>query len=64
MRKGHVTGHKRERKHNTEWYRVHEQAHIDRITKEYAAKQALAQYWAGSISASVQSQEPIIIRCP
>lgn len=39
MRRGHVTGHKKERTGSTDWYRDIEQANIDRITKEWTAKQ-------------------------
>jgi len=39
MRRGHVTGHKKERTGSTDWYRDIEQANIDRITKEWEAKQ-------------------------
>jgi hypothetical protein len=39
MSRGHVTGHKQERKHSQDWYRAIEQEHIDRITKEWAAQQ-------------------------
>jgi hypothetical protein len=39
MSRGHVTGHKKEKKGSTDWYRDIEQANIDRITKEWEAKQ-------------------------
>jgi len=40
MRYGHVTGHKKERKGATDWYREIEQANIDRITKEWQEREA------------------------
>ena len=40
MKRGHVTGHKKERKGSQDWYKAIEQANIDRITKEWDAKQA------------------------
>jgi hypothetical protein len=43
MSRGHVTGHKRERKHSTDWYREIEQANIDRITKEWQEREAAKQ---------------------
>jgi hypothetical protein len=43
MSRGHVTGRKKERKGSTEWYREIEQANIDRITKEWEAKQQTQQ---------------------
>jgi hypothetical protein len=39
MSRGHVTGDKKERKGSTDWYKAIEQANIDRITKEWEAKQ-------------------------
>ena len=39
MSHGHVTGLKKEKKGSQDWYKVHEQANIDRITKEWEAKQ-------------------------
>jgi hypothetical protein len=39
MKMGQVTGHKKERKGSSDWYRDIEQANIDRITKEWEAKQ-------------------------
>ena len=43
MERGHVAGGKREKAHSQDWYRAIEQAHIDLITKEWAAKQAQKQ---------------------
>ena len=40
MKRGHVTGHKREKKGASDWYKAIEQAHIARIEKEWQAKQA------------------------
>ena len=42
MSRGHVTGHKKERKGSQDWYREIEQANIERIEKEWAAKQQQA----------------------
>ena len=39
MTKGHCTGEKKERTGSQEWYRAIEQANIDRIEKEWLAKQ-------------------------
>jgi hypothetical protein len=39
MKRGHVVGTKRERKNSQDWYREIEQANIERIEKEWAAKQ-------------------------
>ena len=39
MKKGHVSGHKRERKGSTDWYRAQEEANIRRIEAEWQAKQ-------------------------
>ena len=39
MKYGHVTGTKREKRGSTDWYKSIEQANIDRITKEWTAKQ-------------------------
>jgi hypothetical protein len=41
--RGHATGHKRERKGSTDWYKTLEQANIDRITKEWAEREAAKQ---------------------
>ena len=43
MKMGHTTGTKREKKGSSDWYKVHEQANIDRITKEWEARQAQQQ---------------------
>jgi hypothetical protein len=40
MKHGHVTGHKRERKGASDWYRKIEEANIRRIEAEWQAKQA------------------------
>jgi hypothetical protein len=40
MSRGHVAGHKKERKGSTDWYREIEQANIDRITKEWETREA------------------------
>jgi hypothetical protein len=42
MKRGHCKGTKRERKGSSDWYRAIEQANIDRITKEWEAKQQQA----------------------
>jgi hypothetical protein len=42
VKRGHCKGTKRERKGSTEWYRAIEQAIIERIEKEWAAKQQQA----------------------
>ena len=39
MKRGHVTGHKKERRGASDWYRAIEQANIERITREWEAKQ-------------------------
>jgi hypothetical protein len=39
MKRGHVTGHKKERKGSTNWYKQIEEANIRRIEAEWAAKQ-------------------------
>ena len=39
MRKGHITGHKRERKDASAWYRTIEEANIRRIEAAWAARQ-------------------------
>jgi len=40
MKHGHVTGTKKEKKGAQSWYASIEQANIDRIMKEWEAKQA------------------------
>lgn len=42
MKMGHTTGQKKERKGSTDWYREREQANIERIEKEWEAKQQAA----------------------
>ena len=37
MKYGHVTGLKNEKKGSQHWYKVHEQAHLERIEQEWAA---------------------------
>jgi hypothetical protein len=39
MKHGHVTGHKKEKRGSQDWYREIEREHIERITKEWEAKQ-------------------------
>jgi|SRR6516162_1436361 hypothetical protein len=39
VKRGHCTGTKREKKGASDWYKAIEQANIDRITKEWTAKQ-------------------------
>ena len=39
MKRGHVTGHKKERKGASDWYRKIEEANIRRIEAEWQAKQ-------------------------
>jgi hypothetical protein len=46
MKMGHVTGHKRERKGASDWYREIEDANIRKIEAQWAAK-AAAQQQAG-----------------
>jgi hypothetical protein len=38
MKRGHVKGTKREKQGSSDWYRDIEQANIERIEKEWAAK--------------------------
>jgi hypothetical protein len=40
MKRGHVTGHKRERKGDSDWYRKIEEENIRRIEAEWQAKHA------------------------
>ena len=40
MNRGHVTGHKKERKGATDWYRDIEQANLERIEREWQAREA------------------------
>jgi len=40
MKRGHVTGHKKERKGASDWYRQYEEANIRKIEAEWQAKQA------------------------
>lgn len=44
-RRGHCSGSKRERRSSTEWYKTqgHEQANIDRVTREWQATQQRAK---------------------
>lgn len=39
MKRGHVTGHKKERKGASDWYREIEQANLERIEKEWQEQQ-------------------------
>jgi hypothetical protein len=39
MKRGHVTGHKKERKGASDWYKQIEEANIRRIEAEWHAKQ-------------------------
>ena len=43
MKRGHVTGHKKERKGSTDWYKAIEEEHIRRIEAEWQARQQHAQ---------------------
>ena len=43
MKRGHVTGHKQERKGSNDWYKAIEEEHCRRIEHEWAAKQAQQQ---------------------
>jgi len=43
MKRGHVTGHKKERKGSTNWYKTIEEEHIRRIEAEWQARQQHAQ---------------------
>jgi hypothetical protein len=40
MKHGHATGHKRETRGASDWYRVHEQATIQRIEQEWGCTAA------------------------
>jgi len=40
MKRGHCTGHKRERKNASAWYNAIEQANLERIAKEWQEKEA------------------------
>jgi hypothetical protein len=40
MKRGHVTGTKKEARGSQDWYKAIEEAHIRRIEAEWAAKQA------------------------
>jgi hypothetical protein len=42
MKRGHVTGNKKERKGASDWYREIEAANLARIEQEWAAKQEQA----------------------
>jgi len=39
MKMGHATGHKKEHKGSSEWYKAIEAANIERIEREWTAKQ-------------------------
>jgi hypothetical protein len=39
MKRGHVTGHKKERTGSQDWYRAIQEEHLKRIEKEWQAKQ-------------------------
>jgi hypothetical protein len=43
MKYGHVTGHKKERKGASDWYREVEEANIRKIEAEWALQQAQQQ---------------------
>lgn len=43
MKRGHCKGTKKEKKGSQDWYHTIEAAHIDRITKEWAKREAQAQ---------------------
>jgi hypothetical protein len=43
MKHGHVTGHKREKKRASEWYRAIEAENLKRIEAEWQTKQAASK---------------------
>ena len=43
MKRGHVTGHKKEKRGSTDWYKQIEEEHIRRIEAEWQAKQAASK---------------------
>jgi len=43
MKRGHVTGHKTERKGASDWYKAIEAEHLKRIEAEWQAKQAASK---------------------
>jgi len=43
MKRGHITGHKKERKGRTDWYKQIEEEHIRRIEAEWQARQQQGQ---------------------
>jgi len=43
MSRGHVTGHKKERKGAGEWYKAIQAEHLARIEREWALKEAAKQ---------------------
>ena len=43
MKRGHVTGHKKERKGSNNWYKQIEEENIRRVEAQWAAKQGQAK---------------------
>ena len=43
MKHGHVTGHKKERKGASDWYKKIEQENLERIEREWQERQAQQQ---------------------
>lgn len=43
MKRGHVTGHKHERKGTSDWYKKIEEEHIRTVEREWAAREAQKQ---------------------
>ena len=48
MKRGHVTGTKRERTGASDWYKAIEAEHIQRIEQEWQLKQAIEEYYEAS----------------
>lgn len=48
MKRGHVTGTKRERTGSSDWYKAIEEEQIQRIEQEWQLKQAIEEYYEES----------------
>lgn len=48
MKRGHVTGTKRERQGASDWYKTIEAEHIQRIEQEWQLTQAIEEYYEES----------------
>ena len=48
MKRGHVTGTKRERTGASDWYKAIEEEQIRRIEEEWQLKQAIEEYYEAS----------------